>query len=56
MILWFLLVMQPFTDREWEFMHEYVDHKSSKKASHTHYRALGPELISMYRQSARSGL
>jgi len=34
MILWFLLVMQPFTDREWEFMHEYVDHKSSKKKLH----------------------
>jgi len=26
------------------------------KLSHTHYRALGPELIPMYRQSARRGL
>ena len=31
-----------------------IDYKGKKvKFSHTRYRALGPELIPMYRQSAR---
>jgi len=29
-----------------------ADVKVKVKASHTHYRALGPELIPVYRQSA----
>ena len=44
----------PATHLEFIYLRESSDGKGKKvKFSHTRYRALGPELIPVYRQSAR---